>query len=66
MKFDRLKGKSLLSNSRCFATRYTMILLNSSVLALENYDFAIFNNFVSSKTFFSKVRIESHLFWDDS
>ena len=54
MKFNRLKGKSLLCNSRCFATRYTMILLNSSVLALENYDFAIFNNFCFLKNFFLK------------
>ena len=30
MKFDRLKGKGLLSNSHCFATRHSMILLNSS------------------------------------
>ena len=54
MKFDRLKGKGLLSNSRCFATRHSMILLNSSVQPLKTVILLFLIIFVSLKKKFLK------------
>ena len=54
MKFARLKGRGLLSNSRCFATWHSMILLNSSVQPLKTVILPFLIIFVSLKKNFLK------------